>query len=456
MKVRLLNLWDAIRSSYWLVPSLMSLLGVVLAFVAINLDRQISDATIRGSQWIYTGGPEGARGILTAIASSMITVAGVTFSITIVVLTLASSQFGPRLLRNFLRDLGNQIVLGTFTATFVYSLLVLRVVHAEGRDRFVPHLAVTCGLLLSIVSLGVLIYFIHHVSRSIQADNVIAAVVRELDKEIGMLLPVEVRQHDGQPGQGCSGSCAENRKEEQFPHGFHEQAVSISAGRSDYIQAVDHESLLKLATKHDLLLCLENRAGLFVTEQESLLLAWPSQQLDCALRGKLRKAFVLGKQRTPTQDIEFAVHQLVEVAVRALSPGINDPYTAIACIDRLGAALCRVTLHRMPPDRYYDAQGRLRIICDTTTFKGITEAAFNSIRQYGRSSAPVTIRLLEVLTVVVRHARTDEQRDALHNQAVIIHGAAQDAVPEEHDRGDVAGRFQLFQEVLACSTARCA
>ena len=181
---RLRAAWETIRTTYWAVPSVMALTALALSVGMIQLDRTLTPKLLGTLSWVYTGGPEGARAVLSTIAGSMITVAGVTFSITIVALTLASQQFGPRLLRSFLRDLGNQIVLGTFVSTFVYCLLVLRTVRGNDDAQFVPHLAVTLGVVLAMLSLGVLIFFIHHVSTSIQASQIIASVAADLEASI--------------------------------------------------------------------------------------------------------------------------------------------------------------------------------------------------------------------------------------------------------------------------------
>ena len=182
MRAQLLKYWDRIRSSFWFLPSLMACGAVALALATVALDGSVTDDWLQTLAWVYTGGAEGASAVLETIAGSMITIAGVVFSLTLVALSLASSQFGPRLLRNFMRDTANQVVLGTFVATFLYCLLVLRTIRRADEVAFVPHLSVTLGVLFAIASLGVLIYFIHHVSVSIQADEIIARVGSGADR----------------------------------------------------------------------------------------------------------------------------------------------------------------------------------------------------------------------------------------------------------------------------------
>lgn len=181
VKAHLLEYWERIRSSFWFVPGILTGAAVTLASVTVALDESATVGEwMAGQNWAYTGGAEGASLVLSTVAGSMITIAGVVFSMTLVVLSLASSQLGPRLLRTFMRDTKNQVVLGAFIATFVYCLLVLRTIRRAEDVAFVPHLSVTIGVLLAIGSLGILIYFIHHVSISIQADEVVARVHDEL------------------------------------------------------------------------------------------------------------------------------------------------------------------------------------------------------------------------------------------------------------------------------------
>ena len=225
---RLRAFWESIRATYWAVPSLMAVAAVGLSVAMIRVDEVLTPKFIGTLSWVYTGGPEGARAVLSTIAGSMITVAGVTFSITIVALTLASQQFGPRLLRSFLRDLGNQIVLGTFVSTFIYCLLVLRTVRGNDDAQFVPHLAVTLGVLLAMLSLGVLIFFIHHVSMSIQASQIIANVAQDLEGAVVRLFP-ERLGHEPAP---VAASTALPRMTSS------ESARAVSADASGYVQAM--------------------------------------------------------------------------------------------------------------------------------------------------------------------------------------------------------------------------
>lgn len=294
---RLLLFWDGLRSSYWFTPALMLLGGGALAIALVALDERVKNESLRGLWWIFSGGAEGARSLLSTVAGSVITVAGTTFSITIAVLSLTSSQFGPRLLRGFLRDTGNQIVLGTFLATFLYCLLVLRTVRSVEEVAFVPHIAVTGGVALAIASVCVLVYFIQHVSRSIQAGQIIANVARELFEAIDRLFPQNVGE-----------AARENAALSSLPDGWQDTARPVRAVRGGYVQAVDGDALIQLAKKRDLLLRLRHRPGRFVTEGSTLALAWPPERATGDdLEASVNDAFSLGEQRTDAQDAEFVV-----------------------------------------------------------------------------------------------------------------------------------------------------
>jgi uncharacterized membrane protein len=433
MILRLTNLWDALSSSLWFVPALMTLAALCLAFASITVD----DATDQTS-WAYGGGPQGAREVLSAIASSMMTVAGVAFSVTIVALTLASQQFGPRLLRNFMRDTGNQIVLGTFIATFTYCLIVLRTIRS-GDTEFVPNISVTIAMLLALASLGVLIYFIHHVAVSIQAPEVIALVAKDLDNSIERLFPEKL----GRPPEPEQQDWSEEMVKE-----FDRDGDTVTSTESGYLQSIDTNHLMKVATEKNLVLLLKYRPGDFLFESSELVKSKPRGSIDDETADKMQQAFILGTQRTHLQDVEFSVEQLVEVAVRALSPGINDPFTAINCIDRIAAALCLLARRSFPSAFRYDEHRNLRVIARSVDFCGIVNAAFDPIRQYGQSSAPVTIRLLEAIAMVATCARREEDRKVLLDQALMIERGSHAGLSEERDRADVVERFRSVVEAL--------
>lgn len=438
MKTKAVQLWDWLQTSFWFVPTLATILAIGLSFMMTRLDSRIGDRWPQ-TWWIYAGQPEGARILLSTIAGSMITVAGVVFSITIVVLSLASSQFGPRLLRNFMRDPGNQIVLGTFVATFIYCLLVLRTVTGNGEEGFVPHLSITFGIVLAIISLGVLIYFIHHISASIQASTIVASVGEELDEAINLVFPEELGEEAPESRQ---------RGKADIPGGFEAEAVSICASRIGYLQAIDNEKLMRLARQKNLLLRLVQRPGDYISWGHVLVRAWPRERVDEAAADQIRKAFIRGSERTLTQDVKFGIQQLVEIAVRAVSPGINDPFTATTCIDRLGASLSRLAERAIPSSYHYDDENHLRIIADPVTFVEVAGDAFEDIGQYGSSSMAVTLRLLESLAVIGTHIHREEDRAALLRHAEQVKEEGKEKLTMPWYRREIDARYAAVLRAL--------
>jgi uncharacterized membrane protein len=436
---QLLKYWQLVRSSFWFVPGLMTGSAVALAFGMVAVDRAKSDEWSESVGFAYTGGAEGASTVLGTIAGSMITIAGVVFSMTLVALSLASSQLGPRLLRNFMRDTTNQVVLGTFVATFLYCLLVLRTIRRPEEYVFVPHLAVTMGVLLAVVSVGVLIYFIHHISLSIQADHVVARVGKELMGDIDDIFldhldPVAT----GEAAQGDPG----------VPADFDREARPIGAARDGYVQSVDIGKLEKLATTEDLVFRVELRPGSYVVADRPLVQVWPAVRVPSRLADRVNAAFVLGSSRTPGQDIEFSVDQLVEIAVRALSPGVNDPFTAVRCIDRLGSALSRIVQREIPSAYHYDEHNRLRVFNPVVSFSDILDTAFDQIRQNSAANAAVTIRLLETLAVVASFAERPDDREAMRRHADMIARGAREGLSEEEDRRIVNQKYAEVRTLL--------
>jgi uncharacterized membrane protein len=444
MRLKWIDWWDALRSGFWFVPMVMLVLSVGLAFLTIYIDGQLPGTWAARSGWIYTGGPDGARALLSTVAGSIITVAGVIFSITIAALTLASTQFGPRLLRNFMRDISTQVVLGTFVATYIYCLLVMRTIRDGEEQVFVPHLSVSCGVVLSVLSLGVLIYFIHHMSAAIQAPNVVAAISRELTEAIDERFPQML---------GFDAEAVNHRHPEQeVPENFETESRPILAMESGYLQVIDPQRLLEIAIRNDLLLATAYRPGEFIAWGTPLVRVWPGDRVQEALVQEVNAAFIQGPHRTLTQDMEFAVIQLVEIAVRAMSPAINDPFTAMTCVDHLGAALCRLAQKPLPSPYRFDRQGRLRLIVDSINYCKVVDAAFNQIRQVARTNTALTIRLLEALALILSQTNNAEYRAALFRQAVMLRRGSTDGLTEEEDRQDVLERFQAVEAAMQTRT----
>jgi uncharacterized membrane protein len=363
------------------------------------------------------------------VASATISIAALTFSLTIVALTVASQQFGPRLLRNFMRDVSNQVVLGAFIAIFIYCLLVLGAIRSPEESPFVPYLSVTIGVGAALGGLGVLIFFIDHISASIHAANVIEVVGREIDAAVDRLFPEQI----GRGGPRTAAAIAP-------PTGA---GTAVRATRGGYLQAVDGDGLLEAALSSQTVMRLECRPGDPIVQGNRVATIWPAA--GPPLAQQVNQALVIGVQRTDLQDLEFSIDQLVEVAARALSPGVNDPFTAVNCVDRLCRALCRLADRELPSAARRDDDGVVRVIAQPWTFAGALDAAFHQIRQYGRSSAAVSARLLEALAVLAGRVRRPEDAAAILRHAEMVARGAAEALPVPADRRDVAERFERLR-----------
>ena len=442
MLTKVANLYDRMQSSYWCIPSIMAVQAVAFSTLMLYLDLLNSEVSFLDLSWINLTGASGAQNILATVASSMITVTGMIFSITIVALSLTAQQYGPRLLQNFLRNRGNQIVLGTVTATYLYCLLVMRTINENHESSFVPHLSILCGLGLAVLCVGMLIYFIHNITISIQVSHVIANVSRDLSDTVARMFPEE-------RAQNTSVRNNEMVTADILPDDFDEQARLITCDRAGYLQAIDYSGLLELATEHNLVLRISQRMGQFLVPKSGLVELWPGEAIEDADLGKLiNQHFITGKQRTQSRDLEFLVNELVEIAGRALSPGINDPFTAMSCIDHLVLTLCDLAQRPFPAPGRKDQTGRVRIIEAPPAYRRIVDLAFNQIRQYSRSHMAVTIHLLEGIRKIAPFVTITEQQEALLRQAAMIEHASQTELPEDQDRQEVHDKYlQIFKEM---------
>ena len=347
MKTHLRKLWDALKSSYWFIPLVMMTLAFLLWLATGSIDRILSARDKKEIAWLYVSDADTMRTLLLTIAVAIVGVLGVVFSIIMVPLTIAAAQFGPRLLRTFLRDSGTQITLGTFTSTFVFCMAVLLQLSKEIKQPL-PQISVNVALLLGFISFGVLIYFINHVAVSLQAPIVVSRVNRELSTAITRDLPDEAEaslsistaDEDNEPGPELSSSYK-----------------SVTANKSGYLQVRDDNTLLRLAQKYNLIFKLLSEPGDFIVQGAPLINVWGDINTE-NISADINTAFVTGVQRTLVQDVTFGINQLTEVALRALSPAINDPFTAMTCLDWVGSALCQVCARSFPESKLFDTDGR--------------------------------------------------------------------------------------------------
>lgn len=434
MKLRFQLFLDLLRYSYMTVPMSLAVLGLVLAFgtlkvdaMSLNLSGHNFGARV-GQSLLYSGGADGARALLGSIAGSIISVAALASSIAITALALASGQFGSRLLRTFMDDRGFQVALGVFNGTFLFCLVILRSTRSADEGGGVPQVSVTVALALAVACVFLLIYFLHHMARAIQAPYVIADAAKDLNAEIERLF--------GEGQSAKHGSCATDEQHqrienEELPN--FEFGIDIESEREGFLKAIDYDTLLKLAVKNDAIFKLGYGSGDWVVKGDPLLTVWPPRN-PMIYEKKARNCFVTGRARTTVQDAEYGINQLVEVGARALSPGINDPFTAITCLGHLGAALRHILRCEIPSPYLLDDEGNLRIITHTVTFPSLCDSAFDMIRHYGADSPKVILRLLETLAEVGAKCKTDEQREAIIRHAKLARDEAMQTSKMDADK----------------------
>jgi uncharacterized membrane protein len=427
---------EALRTNLWLVPTVEILLAVALFAGTYALDRAAYDGTLTLPSFVISGTADAARQILTAIAAAVITVVTLVFSITIVTLTLASTQFGPRMLRNFIRDWITQLTLGSFVATFVYAILALVSIGPGAHGEFVGHLSITVTMLLVVLDVAVLVVFIDHIAKSIQLPQVIASIAGDLSRAIDADAGLRERAGDDALKAGPSLAEAIVRLDED--------SGVVRAPGSGYLQYVSMGTLVDIATRGHAVIRLLHRPGHFVVEGQPLADVWPATAAPGVARA-LGGAHATGPHRTLTQDLSFAVDQLVEIAIRALSAAVNDTFTALACIDWLGDGLCKIADRWQPAAVQRDATGHVRVIAVTVSFRRLVERAHDKIRQASRGMPAVMIRQLDGLAKVMAHTSTAEEREVLLEQAEMILRASEESVPEEADRADVRRRYEAVR-----------
>jgi uncharacterized membrane protein len=413
--------WDYVGGALWVLPTVsvvvFLLTGAVLSRVEVG-----DDSPWRGLA--FQGTADDARSLLIVVSSTMITVTGLVFALTIVALQIAAGQYSPRLLRNFMRDRGTQLVLSIFVGAFAYSTAGLYTVGIQGPgdEAFVPRLAVSGSLALALASVGVLIYFIHHLAHSIQIDTIMSQVEREARWVIDEVYP-------DQPGyRGPEEHCPEPPAE----------AVGVPSPRSGYIQAVHPEPLVRAAVRQDLVIRLARQVGDHVVAGTPIALAWRrSAGQPPPGAGELRQAVgdavQVGFERTMVQDVPFGIRRLVDIGNKALSPAINDPYTGIQAVHHLSVLLCSLARVRLGDWIVRDREGVLRVAVPRPRFTDYLRLGTAQIRRFGAAEPAVTRSLIQLLHDVGTSAPTEERRRACARHIVLVLEAARTTTRQPAD-----------------------
>ncbi|HEY6495882.1 MAG TPA: DUF2254 domain-containing protein [Trebonia sp.] len=431
---------EALRTNLWLIPAIESVGAVALFAITLTIDEAAAHGGLRLPSWVISGSPDAAREILSSLAGSLITVVGVVFSVMIVALTLASQQFGPRMLRTFIRDRGSQLTLGTFVATFFYAMLTLISIGSS----FVPHLSVTVALALTAIDLGVLIYFIHHIATAIQLPTVIASIAHDLNRAV-----------DAEAGPAPAASfpslCAprDGPSAEVLLARLDRCGRAVMARDSGYLRFVKHATLVRIAAECDAVIRLHYRPGHFLTRGRPVATVWPPEAA-AAIGRRLDSVHITGPLRTLNQDIAFGIDQLVEIAIRALSPAVNDTFTALTCIDWLADSLCKIAVEWHPESCHTDDLGAIRLITVPVSYERLVQRSFEKVRQAADGMPAVLIRQLDALAKVMAVA-PPSRAQVLLDQAAMIARVSERTVPEPADQADVTARYEELLELHAGS-----
>jgi uncharacterized membrane protein len=433
--------WDRLKVSFWFAPVVMSLVATLLAWFMYWVDGRISNETLLQSHLVLSGTPGELRSILVGMGSTVLATAGVVFTLLTLPLSTVAAQYGSRLLRVFLGDRITQLVLGTFVATFVYCLAAALSIPPVEVEPDGPQITATVGLLLMLATFASLILLIQHISTMLQAPNIAAAAGTELRDVVRAEIPEQVISGDRHKGgsETLSDSLVEK---DSYP---------VRVRQTGYIQYIDPQTLLTLAREHNLVIRLLRKPGHIVWPNARVALVWPAARIDEELDQQIRNAFRVGNGRTPTQDIVYAVNQLVEMAVRAMSPAINDPFTAMTCLDYIGEGLALFIQQGEKSAYYYDQDNQLRLILDPVTFTELLSGAFDMLRHCSCDNASVLLHMLEVIEAVGQEADLPEARQELLRHVSLIQAESQVGALVENDRQVIRLRCEALQVKLNAS-----
>ncbi len=449
-RARLLGFVDRIRESYWFLPGSMSLTAVFLAIGAGPLDRAVDPLL---PDWLGLGrsiDPDSARAILTVAAGSTVGVAGVAFSILVAAMAFASGQFGPRVVGNLMRDRVNQTVLGVFLATFLFCLLSLRLV---GLER-TPTLTIVVSVLLAVASVGALIHFFHHAPETIRLSSIVATSGRALISLIERRFPLpEETDIDTDPEAGAGADAGRPRETDGW-EGHDGDPVPLVPARDGYLRIIDFDGLMSLAARHDIVIRIDRMPGDFIAAGRPLAWLSPRSRVrDECIRAALGK-FDIGEGRSPAQDANMLAQQLCDIAARALSTGINDPRTAMSCLDWIGAALSRAARGRQRPSTLRDVDGRARIALRPHTVAQLAAFTLGTLRPYFERDPNAALHMMATIGTLVLDADEPEYRALFLDHARQLGAGGETALAHAHDRALLAERLAVVERIARPGTDR--
>jgi uncharacterized membrane protein len=414
----------------WKIPLQLSLAGVLLFALTMVPDVLDAKAIIHLPVWLTMGGIDDARAILGAMLSCVSTVLALIFSVALLVLSMVSTLFGPRLLYRFLQDWVTQVTIGLFMATFVYLCLVFLVTHQDAHTSFVPQVSLITGWMLVVASFGFLVYYSHRIATSIQNPDLIARIV---DDMAPAATKSQASTFPGKPPEGAVDL---------------EAGATVTADRSGYVQEIDQAALVLAASRADAVIHVTYRPGQFVLVGETLAYVQPTARFR-ELDPVVRRSIIVGRHRTLKQDFEFGIAQIVEIGIRALSPAVNDTFTGVACVDWLGDALLVVAGAPRFDGFWYDQAGTMRVRVRPLLLERLVRMAFDQIRQAASDNPAVLVRILETIRRIAPRMTLEGPRKALAQVADAVREVGLKEVLATVDRDDIEGAWRRAELALA-------
>ena len=439
MSTRFRQYWQLLQESLWFVPGLLVLVSFGLAYGLVEFDAHTSWHGEKRFPLLFASGADGARGMLSAIAGSMLTVATLAFSLTLSTISQVSSQYSPRVLRNFMRDRVNQVVMGYFVGVFAYCLIVLGTIRGTDEVKFVPSTAVLVGLLLALGGVAALIFFIHHIAESLQTGTIVRHIFHETNKALTDLFPDQFGEPIDDP----------QKAEDALRYADEQRGWrAVESTQTGYLQQIDTEGLLDWATRHRVVLRIEKEMGAFLGEGTVLFSVrsgmerpepeeadWPDDLLSYVS---------IGRHRNIEQDVAFGIQQLVDVTLKALSPGINDTTTAIMAVDYLGA-IGEQLARREFPARLRSDGTHLRVLVQAADFEDYIRLAFDLPRINAKGNHAVFRRLLRALSLVATAVCADDRKAILHQQTNLLMSYAEQTLNTDYEKKQVR---DLYRKLL--------
>ncbi|MGQ8367299.1 DUF2254 domain-containing protein [Glaciecola sp. 1036] len=441
-KPKLFKVLENLSTNFWAIPFTFLFTAIAMVFVVRFLDSVQGVTELPVLSWMYSIGPDNARAMLSSLSGAIISVTGIAFSMIIVTLTLASKQFGARLIRNFMQDKNTQVSLGILVSSFAFCFILLGFIRDQDVEEYVPGVGLLLSFGISIAVLITIIFLIHHVANAIQAENVISACWQKLCEDIERIFPNDTS----------------DQREAYSLSEYSLVDCTIKASSDGYVQGIDYDAINGCAEELDLLVVIHVKPGQYVcsghdiahfyTEQKHLGNSHNSDDLQ----DKLSNAFIVGGNRTPVQDPEFAINQMVEIALRALSPSLNDPFTATTCLNRIASSLVLIGNRDLPLPVLLGQSGKMRVIRSVAKFEGIVETGLSQIRQNAVKQVDVSLAFLDAIILVLHNLRDKEKRVVVFAQVKMLKAAFMRLEHCDQDKQIFQFRFEKIENLATAST----